>query len=468
MNQPIRVDVVVWVGDHATTRGTLGQHAAAVLAYRREGTDPDRWHAVDERVAAGLRTLTVDPAVTVADLARTALDESGEDSGEVWQLWLEDAVSGDRLPDEASVGEHLDDGDLVLLKAETPPMGAYELAPLGDPEQLFDRLHVAAALEVAAWPRLWGALLYTEEDAALATYVRTHFDELNALSGDLLRIFVVERPASWRQASKYWRAHLEPPLLRTLSVLRWLKWTPYDKSGLYDVARELGVDPARFPCLVLFGGTGNGTIVFPIESASPASFRELFTEIHRAVRDTPSGYDLRAAYEDSAERARSGSSVRGAEALRALAASASWADRDALARVEAAKTVLRRTTFSGPTVVLAQGTLGEVNFHGPTTFINKPVNTVIRDFQNTHAGEYGAQLTELLSLALNSADLTPEDRLELARRVTRVAETLKPGETGLLVGYVLGDLQYFAVRGADIYERVREIVTELRGSLELR
>ncbi|MEU6156152.1 hypothetical protein ABZ816_39885 [Actinosynnema sp. NPDC047251] len=459
----MQLDAIVWVDDHALLRGTLGHNAAYALTHRITPDDSARWDKTDARIASGLLALEVDSGTTVAELARLALDTSGEDGTKVVEVWVEDAVTHERLPDEAALAEVLESGDLVLVKAEVPPEACYQLGSLGRPEELFDVLHVAAALEVAAWPRLWGALLYTEEDAEVATYVRTHFDELNAMSGKLLRIFVVERPPDWKRAKKYWRAHLEPALLRTMSVMRWLNSSPYDKSGLYEVARELGVEPDHFPCLALFGGSDDDTIIFPIKSADPASFRELFTLIHRAVGEIPADYQAKQAYDRSDSRDPSQPVLRGAAALEALAASASWADQAALAQVGAAKKALRETEFHGRNVVIAHGTLENITIHGPTTFINKPINTVIKDFQNTHTSTYGARLAEVLRLTLNSEDLPPADRVELAKRVTKAVDVLESPNvrSRFAVRYALADIRDLAYRSKDVAQPVSDILKSI-------
>jgi hypothetical protein len=317
---------------------------------------------------------------------------------------------------------------------------------------------VAAALEVAAWPRLWGAFLYTEEDAALATYVRTHFDELNALSGNHLRLFVVERPPDWKRAKKYWRAQLEPPLLRTLATMRWLRTSPYDKSGLYEVARELGVAPDQFPCLALFGGTSDSTVVFPIRSAAPEALRELFATILGAIGDEAADYEPDKVLDDSGEKYRCEPSVHGAEALQALAASASWADRTALERIEAAKQRVREV--AGPNVIVMHGNPSDLTFTGPTTFINKPVDTVIRDFQNTHVSTAGDRLADVLRLVLTSEDLRPEDKVDLARRITEAMACLESDDENerWAAKYALQDIEMAAYRGRDIADPVRTII----------
>ncbi|TDP96176.1 hypothetical protein EV186_104158 [Labedaea rhizosphaerae] len=455
----MELDVVVWVGDHARLRGGPGHRAAYALTNSDAPVDWDKATTIANR---DLLTVETDPQGTVGAFAKQALQASWNDRADVLRVWAEDAVTGASLADDAVVGEVLDPGDLVVVKAEVPSTSSYQLLSLGRPEQLFDVLHVSAALEVAAWPRLWGAFLYTEEDADLATYVRTHFDELNALSGKHLRLFVVERPPDWKRAKKYWRAQIEPPLLRALATMRWLKTMPYDKSGLYDVARDLGVAPDQFPCLVLFGGSSDDTIIFPIRSAAPAAMRELFATILGAIGDEPVDYQPDKVFEDSRDRHRREPSVQGAEALQALAASASWADRAALARVEAAKQAVREV--AGPNVIVAHGNLRDLTFTGPTTFINKPIDTVISDFQNTYASTAGGQLAEVLRLVLTSADLAPADKVDLARRVTDAVAYVESDDENerWSAKYALQDIEIAAYRGRDIADAVRTIIRNLR------
>ncbi|MFJ8912723.1 hypothetical protein [Amycolatopsis sp. NPDC102389] len=55
-------------------------------------------------------------------------------------------------------------------------------APLQNPDELFNALDVATALGVGGLARTGGALLYAEEDAAMAMQERLPYDERNALS----------------------------------------------------------------------------------------------------------------------------------------------------------------------------------------------------------------------------------------------------------------------------------------------
>ncbi|MCC8250203.1 hypothetical protein [Saccharothrix luteola] len=455
----MRLNAIVWVGDWVGVRRSLGHVAAGALV---DGTD---WPTIVQRFGSTLIGLDVEPDATVAEFARRALDASAADGQEVFRIKVENLL-GETLSDDARLADAVEPDDLVLVKAEVPTDTDYSIVSLGRPEALFDALDVAAAVEVAAWPRLWGALLYTEEDAALATYVRLHFDELNALSGPLLRVFVVERPPDWRRALKYWRRHLEPELLRPLAALRWLSRAPYDKSGLYDVARELGVDPELFPCLVLFGGSDDRTIVFPIESADPASLRELFGTIQR-VAGGEAPVDRTKAVAKLYRSVPLEADVRGVEALRALAASASWADREALARVSAVKDTLRATEFTGRRVVISHATVENVTFNGPTTFIHKPVDTVVADFQNTHASPYAERFAELLRLALHAGNALPEDRVLLARRVVEVAAKVESGGVAWQLTDVLRRLHSAAYRHG-LPERFTEVLKSIEGSVATR
>ncbi|MEU3987847.1 hypothetical protein [Streptomyces platensis] len=97
-------------------------------------------------------------------------------------------------------------------------------------------------------------------------------------------ILVLERPASWAGARRYWRQTLEPPLFRAFSALRWLAWQPYDKHRCHDIARALHIPPSQLPCLALFRGADTTQrLVFPLQDTSPTAFRRLFGAITEAI-----------------------------------------------------------------------------------------------------------------------------------------------------------------------------------------
>ena len=268
-----------------------------------------------------------------------------------------------------------------------------------------------------------GVLLYTDADAGVATFIRTHFDELNALTGTLLRIFVMERPNDWRAAKRYWKPRLEPELYRSFASLRWLRWVPFERAGAYELARELGVPVDALPCLVLFAGhEDERKLVFPIDGLTMAGVRRLVQEIADVVGADGAGYTLEDAYESTSYQARG-------------ARSESTARGEALARLRRAEQRLHDTlrpasagsqqfVFRDHTVFVHLGgkVSDQFNFHGQTTFVNRPVNTVITDFQNAH-GDGPAQrgLGELLQLVLSSSALGEAERERLAKLVDEAA-----------------------------------------------
>ncbi|MET9800875.1 hypothetical protein [Streptomyces sp. NPDC006368] len=379
----------------------------------------------------------------------------------ITDIWLSDPATDERLSEHLTLARtDLTDGDLLVLSIKHTDAGSYLMAGPPNPAELLRWLQVAEnATAPAGGPRLWGVLLYTDADVELATYVRTHFDDLNVLSGPATRVFVVERRATWATAKQYWRRHLEPELYRVMSAMHWLRWTPYDPQGAYEIASLLGLGPELLPCLVFFhspeGPLHEGEkIVFPIEHTSTAYLRSLFGAIDRGLG--PVAASVRSPQADRArrwlERYGPTSDYYGAfaaeeetrqyapapDAIRNLLAPGRAADAAAFAAVRAAeaaiKAALRPLVPSPPGLtvhnshVVVSGTTGaEVSenfyFQGEnTTFINRPQDTVIRDFQNTYAAAPGADdLARLLQLVLSSRDVAAPDREAAAAAIHEVA-----------------------------------------------
>ncbi|WP_328837045.1 hypothetical protein [Streptomyces europaeiscabiei] len=313
-------------------------------------------------------------------------------------------------------------------------------------------------------PRLWGALLYTSEDVELAAYVRTHFSELNALSGPAARVFVVERHVGGYSVLRYWRKNLEPELYRKLSRARLLGWRPYDRQDLYGVASILGLDPENLPCLVFFHAYGrplnlSDKIIFRIDQVSPAYFRSLFGGVARALRSNtsstispndssrsgPSGSPPESLFMPGSDRL--GSTASPGEVFKLAVTPQQAADAAAFARVRAAEHAIKaaltpdwssssqheKIGISNSQVVVMTGnhvTQSSENFYfqgEKTTFINRPVDTVVRDFQNAYDSVPQADnLGDLLRLVLNSRDLNDAEREEAAQAVHDLARVCAP------------------------------------------
>lgn len=454
----MRLYVAVREGDFVvTTWSPFGVRVVSVMARSGdfEGSVPAvgssrRWQQLDRELLSSACVVEVDDEMSIRDLTAAALTAAltaGLVQGPVGQesifagarpasghrTWLADPATDKPFGlDETVRTAGLLDEELVVLCVEGPIEGMYDLLPAADPGQLFAHLQFAGKVK-ADPPRIHGVLLYTDSDLELATFVRTHFDELNALSGELFKISVLERPQSWRTAKRYWKDRLDPDLYRMLAALQWLKWVPYDKLGAYDVARDLGVPLSDLPCIVLLPrGRQGGRYVFPVRDASTQAFRRLFSDLSETIHGTLPG-------RSTLERQLDATRDMGFAWLPGTAPPQQEDEPigDRLARAEmrlraelvpSVAEPTRRFEFKGATVFIhsgGQAMTENFNFHGQTTFINRPVNTVITDFQNSHGSD--TDLAGLLRLVLTSEQLTDEQREQVAQLINEVAGELDTG-----------------------------------------
>ncbi|MER7663809.1 MULTISPECIES: hypothetical protein [unclassified Streptomyces] len=483
----MRLHIDIREGDHVDTRHqpygvrvsraldeAIGSGAFAI------GRDGDaglrRWTDLDRRTLADTFEVSVPASLALRELKALC----PADTANAVDSWFAEPVTGERLPEELTLAEtDLADGDVLVLCVEHPPEASYRLAPASNPAELLRRLQLTENADAPdGGPRLWGVLLYTQADVELAAYVRTHFDDLNALSGPATRIFVVERLPDRGAARTYWRRHLAPDLYRVMSRMRWLQWQPYDPQGAYEIAGLLGLDVGLLPCLVFFhAGRGpvhrGEKVVFRIEDVSLPYFRTLFGQIAEAL-----GSPRQVAVPDrwweepvvARQTPRAG--------LRALAAHRE-ADAEAFARVREAAASIRDAlrpaepahpghthTFHDCRVVITSGASVSENFSFQgtnTTFINRPQDVVVRDFQNTYAsGTSGAELTRLLELVLSSRDLSDTGRAEAAGAVHDLARvTGEPEPDASAVRTRLERLREILAGGADIAQPALAIVASL-------
>lgn len=204
--------------------------------------------------------------------------------------------------------------------------------------------------------RTWGALLYTDEDKDLALYVRRHFASLNKMSGKALHIFVIEKPADddWRSVFNYWKGFVQEKFFIIWNTMGWLSSKPYDKSQAYEVGFRLGIFPDQLPCLVLFDDIQRKEkLVFPIYSATPDFFRNLFSMLEQVFQS-----------EEFLVKQMVDDSFNAYEAIKD--------------RYDAIITKLKQKNPDPSSPDRTQYT-----FHGQTVFINRPQGTVnLSDYQN--------------------------------------------------------------------------------------
>ncbi len=97
-------------------------------------------------------------------------------------------------------------------------------------------------------------------------------------------------------------------------------------------------------------------------------------------------------------------------------------------------------------------------FHGQTTFIDRPRDTVIQNFQNTYITGDGSdrdkinsEIKELVDLILKSKDLPKEDKEETVQALHDVAENIKEQKGNkLTIKSTLTAIQEIVKKAADI------------------
>jgi len=97
-------------------------------------------------------------------------------------------------------------------------------------------------------------------------------------------------------------------------------------------------------------------------------------------------------------------------------------------------------------------------FHGQTTFIDKPRDTVIQNFQNAYITGDGStkdkvntEIVKLVDLILNSRDLSPEQKEETTQALHSTAEQVKDDKANkLTLKGTLQIIQEIVSKAADI------------------
>jgi hypothetical protein len=267
------------------------------------------WRDLDAEHLSERFTLTVDADASTTSLLSLAMQRAQAAKpagiGHESLYGLFHLESGAEIEEARQLKDYnIEDGDHFGLIIEFPALAFYRLIPLPDAEMVLAAIRSADAepptsdLHVRR-DMIWGdestpdsgrtglrgALLYTDEDPAIATYVRKHFASLSEGSGPNLLFYVIEQPESdWREASRYWKGVIDEQLQREWVTLGWLRTKPYKPEQAYEVARQLGVYPDELPCLVLFERMSDSDkLVFPLLDGSAAYFRKLFGLLQRLI-----------------------------------------------------------------------------------------------------------------------------------------------------------------------------------------
>lgn len=97
-------------------------------------------------------------------------------------------------------------------------------------------------------------------------------------------------------------------------------------------------------------------------------------------------------------------------------------------------------------------------FHGQTTYINRPSNTVIHDFQNNYmrgdgstVDQINSELKRLIELSLSSGELPEDDKEEVVAAIHSVAGQVRDGKANrLTLKGTLEAIQSIVGKAADV------------------
>jgi hypothetical protein len=269
-----------------------------------------------------------------------------------------------------------------------------------------------------------------------------------------------------------WRNRLSQERFTTWAALGWLNSGPYGNAQAYAIAGSLGVEPDQLPCLVLFDTPHRQEkLIIPVNEVSPRFFRNLFAGLNRTIEA--------ALVKDNA---RMSAFAAIEEAFNTLIGSL-----DTPSQMVPSPTM----NFSGYTVfinrpltipssseVLSADRLGKENGMsgdsfsfdgGTTTFINRPTNTVISDFQKDFL--VGAapedrdvlqKLEELVRLLMTTHDLPDSEKEAAVQGVHEVANQVKEKKgNSLTLRGALAAIKDIVATAADIAGPAVTLVTAI-------
>lgn len=335
----MKLRVVAYEGDsyHGTYRNWQERLAYYLTDERKIGggkTIEEFWDDLYERACKKQLYIEVRPGITIGALTKNLVEQFNKNQAKDISLlasifrgtgntssYLVHIPSGRRLdPKSTLISEGISDEDLLGLISVYPAGYSAFLLPVPSSAELFAIIHsnseqppshgsqyglvqlspaytegTTSTARHRKVSRIWGALLYTDEDKELALYIRKHFASVSRMSGSVLHIFIIEKSEhDWRLAARYWKSILQEKLFVIWNIMGWLSTKPFDKGQAYDIGRRLGVYPDQFPCLVLFDDVeSKDKLIFPIHTVTPTFFRKLFSALENALQaqgESPGSY----------------------------------------------------------------------------------------------------------------------------------------------------------------------------------
>ncbi len=132
----------------------------------------------------------------------------------------------------------------------------------------------------------YAMILYTDVDVSLASYVRTHYKDLNEVSGNSCLVFAIEKPQYDDEKISSDSSHKSA----FKPEIPWNTGHPLDKVESYNIAKQFGLEFSSLPCIILFKDVhGDEIIYYKIEDSTHTeitkSFRNIFSLTQKYAND---------------------------------------------------------------------------------------------------------------------------------------------------------------------------------------
>lgn len=292
-NEELHFTLFVIIGDYASSIQSLRKDILDSYNERTSNLETDIWKDLFNDF---LRYSTKNVRIYSNSTWQAVINDIKEHYGlkRGYDVYIYELFTNrDLLKENIYVGDSgVSDGDYLVMRFSYVGASRCDLLPYEDSPGITSHLveNISALKATSEQKYLVGILLYTEEDHELARYVRMYYRELNKMTSNNLKIYVLEKkPSKLKEALIYWERALETQIdKRVLLVWAFLKWInsrPVDKSQAYEIVRSLGLYPDQMPCLILlsnFKKPKHEAIIVSIDSSTDA-IRHLFSNILRIL-----------------------------------------------------------------------------------------------------------------------------------------------------------------------------------------
>ncbi len=187
-------------------------------------------------------------------------------------------------------GEQLDNS-IALGLAGIEPKDVLKIYPIlgagyvSSTKQIIKDILDAKNIGNSSLDLVYGIFLYTDEDVKLAKYIKENLASFDKLTGNWSKIYIFEKPEpNIESLKKYWTLILHAQIYK---IFPWLTNKPFDKSEIYETARQLNILFDQLPCLVFLPPgkkiSSQEKLIVSIKKVSTQYFITVFSTLENIV-----------------------------------------------------------------------------------------------------------------------------------------------------------------------------------------